>query len=380
MTSPELSVILVHYHAAELAARAVERLEADLSASGRRAEILVVDNGSDAAGRRILAALPVRLLEPGGNLGYAAGANLGAREARGRWLVVMNPDVLVLPGCCARLIDELEAGAAAAGPRFFWDEDRRFLLPPPERRTRRDTLLRVLALRSKVLARLARRRWRTHARRHWLAAGPIPTRDLSGALLAVRRDAWDRVGPFDPEYRLYFEETDWLHRAAELGLDTRLVPGAEAVHLYDRSASREPRSSEWFAASRRRFERRHYGSVFAALLEKVERLGRGAGGSPGAVDEVRDEDAELSDPPELALAPPRGAASPLWVELSPSALGFPAAAERVDAAVGDLSWRLPRYVWRCLRPGGYWIRVTDARGDESSPAALVKAAGGRTNG
>ena len=56
----------------------------------------------------------------------------------------MNPDVRVLPGCLGALMDALNAGAAVAGPRFYWDEGRRMLLPPAEERSRRSELLALL--------------------------------------------------------------------------------------------------------------------------------------------------------------------------------------------------------------------------------------------
>jgi len=370
----ELSAVVVHFRAAELAARAVARLRAELETFPGGAEILVVDNGSEAAERRLLERLPVRLLDPGANLGYAGGANHGIAAARGRLLLVMNPDVLVLPGCCRALVEALETDAAAAGPRFFWDEGRRLLLPPPEARTRRDALLRALSPRSPRLERSARHRWRRHARRQWLARAPYPTLDLAGALLAIRRDAWERAGPFDEGYRLYFEETDWLRRLPRLGLEARFVPGAEAVHLYDRSGCVEPLSRKWFGASEERFRRRHYGRAFAALLSGLGRLppagpGAGRGGSASAPALTR---------PRLDIAVPAGIPAPLWVELSPSPLGFPAAAEQVDLEAGRLRWELPEEIWQRLEPGGYRVALVDAEGGERAWFRVARARGTST--
>ncbi|HEX5759170.1 MAG TPA: glycosyltransferase, partial [Thermoanaerobaculia bacterium] len=140
-----LAVVLVHYHAPELARDAVAALRADLAGSGVDTEWLLVDNGSDAAGRAALAGLGVERLDPGENLGYAGGVNLGAARSRGEALLLMNPDVLVLPGCVPALLARLRDGAAIAGPRFFWDRGRRLLLPPAEARRRQDELLAVLA-------------------------------------------------------------------------------------------------------------------------------------------------------------------------------------------------------------------------------------------
>ena len=113
------------------------------------------------------------------------------------------------------------------------------MLPPTEERGRRDEIIRRLATRGESQARSARQRWRHHAHNHWLAEQPLISYDLSGALLAVRRDAWENTGPFDEGFKLYFEETDWLMRLKRKGLKAVYVPEAEAVHFYNQSAARE---------------------------------------------------------------------------------------------------------------------------------------------
>lgn len=321
-----LALILVHYHTPELAAEAVEALRADLLGTGIEAEWLLVDNGSDAAGRELLESLPVQRIDPGTNLGYAGGVNLGVARSTADALVLMNPDVMVLPGCIPALLDRLQSGAAVVGPAFRWDRGRRMLLPPAEPRGRREELLR------------SRGRWRRHARRHWEARAPLASWSLSGSLLAIRRDAWERVGPFDQAFRLFFEETDWLLRARRLGLRSEYVPAAEAVHLYNRSAAGEPRSQQWFEESARRFRRLHYGAGFTWLLER-------RGERPA---------------PQLPLLGEVAVEAGSWVEVSPNPAGFPAAAERISAPG---LWRLPEEI--AGRSAGAWtVQVTDGRGRE----------------
>jgi N-acetylglucosaminyl-diphospho-decaprenol L-rhamnosyltransferase len=339
-----LAVILVHYHTPRLAVEAVAALQADLS--GLETEWILVDNGSDAAGRTLLESLPVRLINSGANLGYAGGVNLGVASSTAEAVIVMNPDVLVFPGCVPALLDRLREGAAVAGPAFYWDCGRRMLLPPGEERGRIAELLAVLS------TRIARRRWRRHARRHWETRGPLASWSLSGSLLAIRRDAWDKVGPFDEGYRLFFEETDWLLRARRLGLRSEYVPAAEAVHLYNQSAAHEPRSQGWFEESARRFRRLHYGAWFSAVLETLSKRDQRAPVLPRAAIMDLPADAE-------------------WVEVSPNPAGFPAAAERLEGQAA--SWRLPEEI-AARMPGGRWIvQVTDRDGRELLRSELEAA-------
>ncbi|HEV2846944.1 MAG TPA: glycosyltransferase, partial [Thermoanaerobaculia bacterium] len=116
-----LAVILVHYHTPDLAAAAIDALRADVAGTGLEVDWLLVDNGSNAEERAKLESLPARLIDPGRNLGYAGGVNLGVSETKAELILLMNPDVLVLPGCVPALVDRLREGASIAGPAFFWD-------------------------------------------------------------------------------------------------------------------------------------------------------------------------------------------------------------------------------------------------------------------
>jgi GT2 family glycosyltransferase len=314
-----LSVILVHYHAAKLTEEAHTALSRDAANNGLEVEWLIVDNGSSAQERELLRSLPGHLLEPGQNLGFGGGVNLGVEASRGDVLLLMNPDVMVQPGCLSALLAALESGAAVVGPRFFWDRERYFLLPPTEPRGRWPELGSTLGKRNRVLGGLARSAWRRHTYRFWNAAEPYACFELSGALLALRRDAWEEVGPFDPAYPLYFEETDWLLRLRRCGLAARFVPQAEAIHFYAQSSRREPKAEEWFQISYQRFRKKHYGAAFSRFLEVVAKrpltCGAFARRSANAVVDQSIEELEL--PPQAEGA--------RWLEWSASPDGVPAA-------------------------------------------------------
>jgi GT2 family glycosyltransferase len=358
-----VAAVFVHYHAAHWLAGAVASLRADLERDGLEAEVVVVDNGSRPSERERLRSLAASYVDAGGNRGYAGALNLGIAETKADYLLLLNPDIEVLPHCCSALLEVLRDGTAVAGPRLYWDRAQRLLLPPTERRTRSSELLRLGAPWHAHVATLARRRWRRHARAHWLASEPRTSWTLSGAFLGVRRDALARIGPFDEGFKLYFEETDWLHRARRNGLRGCLVPAAKAVHFYNQSAALEPAAGAWFAESARRFERRYYGTWFVNIKDRISAWGpapRPGGPRPSA------------DVPAVDLGVLRSNGSPpAWLEISPSPLGFPAAAEPLRHRVR--SWTFPADVWRDLAPGTYHGRVVDASGREPLAFSFIRS-------
>ncbi|MEM6706772.1 MAG: glycosyltransferase family 2 protein [Acidobacteriota bacterium] len=347
-----LSVVCVHYHTPELVGPAIEAVRISARRLLWEIEVFVVDNGSTAEGREILESLAdVRVLDVGRNLGYGGGANHGFSRSSGDFLMVMNPDVIVDEGCLEALAATLRAGAGCVGPRFLWDERGELLMPPSDARGFSDELTRALSGRGGRWERRARHRWRRSARRHWQAEAPLRSALLSGALLMLRREAWELVGPFDEEFRLYFEETDWLRRAQQRQVELRYVPSARAVHFYDQSASGESRAQQWFAQSAKRFRRKTYGAAGARLLSAAEKFG-GTAGSVACEQRSLPSDRNSG-----------------WLEVSPSPRGFPAVGAHFPEGL-DPAWRLPADV-RARHPElaltGRWVSDDDA---ESAPFCI----------
>ena len=161
------------------------------------------------------------------------------------------------------------------------------------------------------------------------------------------------MGPFDEGFQLFFEETDWLLRAARRGSRPGTSPPPRRSTSIARAPRREPRAKTWFEESARRFRRRHYGAWFTGALAALDRrLPRPAAAPLPPVPAGGIDLAGLAAP------------FPLWVEVSPNPEGFPAAAELVREPLGE-AWRLPAEIAAGLPAGTVLnLRVTDASGRE----------------
>lgn len=339
-----MDVVIVHYHAAAGVREAVEALRVDARGSDLPIHIVVADNGSTPDERALLDSLNVTVVATGRNAGYAGALNTAFHQARSDFIVVMNEDVFVLPGCLHALRTALASGAAVAGPKFYWDRDCTLLLPCTEERTRRNELARAAGRRNLGKLETARRAWRQHARRHWRSRDPLPSTSLSGAMLAFRRDTWDAIGPFDEGFHLYYEENDWLLRAAHAGRPPFYVPDAQAIHLHNPSAGQSAERRAWEAESFLRFGARHYGQRF------MQRLLLLAGGGESVVP-------EWSGSLDIAAETVR----PFWIEVSPSPLGFPAAAAYMTDAAPSPSMRGLEFLH-----GPLYFQIVDDEGRELS--------------
>jgi GT2 family glycosyltransferase len=305
----DLSLVLVAFRSSGVAREAVASFRAEAARIGARAEVVLVDHSEDpdeAAGLERLS--PERLLvQP--NRGYAAGVNVGLGHAGGATVLVGNPDIRFAEGALGALLDALAGGWDVVGPQF---ELAGLLFPPADVQTPSEELRRWAASRSRVFwgwyFRSEVRRWR----RVWEAPGPMAVPNLSGALLAFRRETFVRVGPWDDRFFLFFEETEWLRRAMAAGMRIAVVPRARVAHRWGHAIA--PGSAgPHLLRSRRRYLVTRFG--LSGRLAAATHVG----GTP------------LRPTPWHA----GGAALPvgevLWL-LSPTPTGFPAAGYRGTAA------------------------------------------------
>lgn len=222
-----------------------ECLEA-LLAAPEISELVLVDNGNPAEVEAWLdskaAAEPrLRLVRGQGNIGFGRACNAGARGAAGDTLLFVNPDVVLVPGAAAAMAAALDRASGLA----LIGGDVRDADGQPDRGTRRDRVTLWSAFVSfsglSKLERIAPAFRDLHRHRDPLPADAVDVAHISGALMAMRRADFEKVGGFDEAYFLHVEDIDLCWRVTEAGGRVLFQPGAVGVHTRSSSqvASRE---------------------------------------------------------------------------------------------------------------------------------------------
>ncbi|WP_084516116.1 glycosyltransferase family 2 protein [Microbacterium luticocti] len=238
---------------------------------GVRMRVIVVDNASrDDTVARVRRHADVVCLDSGGNLGYAAGVNIGMSAAGdARAVFVVNPDAVVRPGAVRTLLDALDAdaGLGLAAPRLEDATGRTtislFHEPTPGRALADALLGPVWQARPPACTEWERR-----------AAAYDRAHDVdwaSGAALMVRAAAARSVGEWDEGFFLYSEETDFCRRLRDQGWRIGYVPDARVRHDQGGSGS-SPDLDALMAVNRVRYLQRHAPGR-AALYRRIARLG-----------------------------------------------------------------------------------------------------------
>ena len=226
MTASRLSLIVPTRDTRELTLRCLESA-APLVDGG--AELLVVDDaGRDGTVEAVRARFPqARILVNPERLRFGGSANRGLREARREILLLLNSDTEIDPRALPAVVEafdrEPRLGAAGA-------ELRNADGTPQWSAGAAPTLPWLLAMATGLPALLGR--WPRYRRLRPVGAAQRARVDwVSGAALAIRRAAWEEVGPFDEGFGFYGQDVDFCLRLADAGWGVRVLPGWVVTHL-----------------------------------------------------------------------------------------------------------------------------------------------------
>ena len=189
-----------------------------LTSVGIDSEVVLVDNGCTDGGVDAVRALDgVHVIDPGRNLGFDEACNVGVAAGTGDFVALVNFDAVVRPDALAKLAavaTDPKVGIATASLRLDAD---------PELMNSAGNEVHFLGY--SWCAGL-----NEPASRH---AVPGDVASASGAAMVMRRELWERLGGFAPEYFMYYEDAELSLRCWRAGLRVVFVPDAVVVHRYE---------------------------------------------------------------------------------------------------------------------------------------------------
>ncbi len=264
---PVLSVLIVNWNVRDLLRRCLQSVIAHSSTVPL--EIIVVDNGStDGSGEMVRTEFPqVYLIANPDNRGFPAANNQGLAVARGRYVLLLNPDTEVMGAALETMVAFADAhpDVGVVGPQ---------LLNPDgtvQSSRRRFPTLATALFESTWLQPCAPRR--LLARYYVLDRPDNEIQDVdwvTGAALMARREAIEQVGPLDEGFFMYSEELDWCRRFRRAGWRVVYLPTARIVHYVGKSSEQVlPARHIHFQTSKVRYFRKYHGPIAAEVLRLV---------------------------------------------------------------------------------------------------------------
>ncbi|NTU73042.1 glycosyltransferase family 2 protein [Candidatus Roizmanbacteria bacterium] len=226
-----LSVIIVSYNTAQVTEDCLKSVYQSLPDTSIY-EIIVIDNASTDQSLDMLRSFKKRytnfvLVENKENIGFGKANNQGVKIARGKYILLLNSDTLILHNAVIKLLEfyqKNEEHVHFLAPKLR-NKD---LSPQPSCGPFYTPAIVFGALFLKG--------------DYWGLTRESPTKFrrvdwVSGACILTTRKHYSKVGGFDEQIFMYMEEIDLLYRAKKMGLDTYIYPEAQIIHLGSASSN-----------------------------------------------------------------------------------------------------------------------------------------------
>lgn len=284
----KLLVVLINYRTADMTRRALECALEGLRHVDGRCRVALVDNDSgDGSFEKLEAAVEekgwqdrVDLIQTHHNGGFAYGVNAGSQPALAsadppEYVYLLNSDAFVDAETISRLVDFLDRNPSVgiAGSQVRGTDG---VLHPTAFRFHSIVSEFDHAVGIGFVSRLLDR---------WKVSRPVPEQAtrvdwLAGASMMIRARVFEDIGPFDDDFFLYYEETDFCRRAVQAGWTTWYVPESRIEHIGSVSTGwqdpDQPRAAFWFHARRHYFEKNH-GRIYLFATNLVYVIGMAIG-------------------------------------------------------------------------------------------------------
>jgi GT2 family glycosyltransferase len=253
MTRPDISLIIVNWKVRPLLEKCLNSIL--VHRGGVNLEILVVDNDScDGSPEMIMSEYPeVKMIALPSNHGFAKANNLAIKQAQGRWLFLLNPDTEITTGFFPTVLSYLEEhpevgllGTKILNPDGSLQYSVR---RSPDFFSQLLTLLKLqnIIIDEKPLNRylakkflplvLKIRSYFSHNKimPYYLAEDfdyekIQAVEQLMGSAMMISHQVWEKLGPLDEKFFIWFEEVDYCLRARQAGIKIVYLPTAKIIH------------------------------------------------------------------------------------------------------------------------------------------------------
>lgn len=271
-TITEISIIIVSWNSKEFLHRCLTSLYQNPPAVSF--EVIVVDNNSvDNSAQMIKKSFPrVRLIKNVNNPGYSSANNQAIAVSNSRYVLLLNPDTVVLPNTFDAMIEFMNANpdVGVVGPQLLNPD--RSIQPSGNRfpsltRIIHEIVFSLFPQAHRLAGKVFEEKF-IFGRDDFGCTYEVD--EISGACLMVRRQVIDQIGLLDENFFVYYEDVDWCYRIKRAGWKILYLPQAKVIHHWRRGgADIGTQAAIEHYRSRYLFFKKHYGTVSLIALKII---------------------------------------------------------------------------------------------------------------
>lgn len=246
----DLSISIVSYNTKDLLKTCLNSVYEN--SKGINLEVMVVDNNSKDGSAEMVEkeVRQVKLIRNRENVGFARANNQAIKESRGRYILLLNSDTVVISDALNKMINFMDSHpeAGAVGGKVFRPDftaqpstracldlrtlfisffDLKKLVPPANR-----------GFVIKLLGPLLGKTVRSYVDCYLDEEGPKLVDEVPGVCFCVRREVVEQVGLLDENFFMYYEDTDWSIRIKKKGWRLYILPEAPIIHYVQQSVKK----------------------------------------------------------------------------------------------------------------------------------------------
>lgn len=261
----KVSIIIVEYQSAKYSINLIKSIKK--YSNNVDCEIIIVDNGPSNQ-KNIFMGVADKYIFNRNNLGYGSAINKAAKFSVGKYLLILNNDLLFLNNCVKELSGflNLNSKVAVVSP-VLYDENNNIY--PLQGTSELTPLSAIMSL--SIMDRfwpsnpVSVNYWQKSAKKNITRKVDV----VPGTALMIRKDVFKKVRGFDSNIFLYFEEADLCKRINQTGFYCYILSKAKMVHYWGKSSSNLNKNTNKriFRQSRFYYFKKHYGILSATVVE-----------------------------------------------------------------------------------------------------------------
>jgi GT2 family glycosyltransferase len=256
----KLTVQIVNYNSRDCLRECLESLDSFLAKNRENVELIIINNDADPIGCFLNACPPAaknpKIIEINKNIGFGRAHNKGLKEARGEYILFLNPDTNIMDGSLEKLLDVFEGDGkiGIAGP----------ILIDGEGRFQKECWGSKKTPLSTVKSKLSSSSIRAEK-------GIFEVDWVSGGAMVIRKNIFIELGGFDEKYFMYFEDVDLCLQAKKKGWKIAVNSAARVHHKGGKSFACHQDKKRHYYVSQNYYLKKNFGS-WRAKLVKILRL------------------------------------------------------------------------------------------------------------